>query len=322
MIKKIQISHKIIHAVKAGAGRTRGTEGTKRTEGIGRTGMDPGILECYLEAGRIASSVREQTIKTVEEGGRLLDTAEYAEELTRQMGGEAAFPCNISINEIASHYTPLKGDKKFVSGDLVKIDIGVHINGYIADTANTIEVDTNHNLILVRAAREALNAAINEIQEGVNTKYLGKVIENVIESHNCFPMTDLTGHSMGRYIIHSGVNIPNYGNASFGNILHAGDVVAVEPFTTLGHGRTRRGDVRIYSLVGSKGSKNLLHQKLFSLFNTLPFTTRWMDKPDELDKMMTKLHKYPVLIESGGCPVAQAEHTVIVEDKGCRVITT
>lgn len=126
---------------------------------------------------------------------------------------------------------------------------------------------------------------------------------------------------MERYIIHSGVNIPNYGSASFGNVLHAGDVVAVEPFTTLGRGMTRRGEVRIYSLVGNMDSKNLLYQKLLSQFNTLPFTTRWMDEPDELDKMMTKLHKYPVLIESGECPVAQAEHTVIVEDKGCRVIT-
>ena len=318
MIKLIPGSHKIIQAVKAGAGKTGETEGTG---GTGGTGMDPEILECYLEAGRIASSVREQTLNTVEEGGRLLDTAEYAEELTRQMGGKAAFPCNISINEIASHYTPLKGDRKFASKDLVKIDIGVHINGYIADTADTVEVDTNHNRTLIKAAREALNAAVNEIQEGVNTKYLGKVIENVIKSYNCFPMTDLTGHSMERYIIHSGVNIPNYDGASFGNVLHAGDVVAVEPFTTLGRGGTRRGEVRIYGLVGNKDSKNLLYQKLLSQFNTLPFTTRWMDKPDELDKMMTKLHKYPVLIESGGCPVAQAEHTIIVEDKGCRVIT-
>jgi len=283
--------------------------------------MDPEILEYYLEAGRIASSVRKQTLNIVEEGGRLLDTAEYAEELTRQMGGEAAFPCNISINEIASHYTPLKGDRKFASKDLVKIDIGVHINGYIADTADTIEVDTNDKLVLVEAAREALNAAINEIQEGVNTKYLGRVIENVIKSYNCIPMTDLTGHSMERYMIHSGVTIPNLGSASFGNVLHAGDVVAVEPFTTQGSGGTRRGEVRIYGLVGNKDSKNLLYQKLLSQFNTLPFTTRWMDEPDELDKMMTKLHKYPVLMESGEYPVAQAEHTVIVEDKGCTVIT-
>ncbi|MBC2697200.1 MAG: type II methionyl aminopeptidase [ANME-2 cluster archaeon] len=318
MIKQIPGSHKIIQAVKAGAGKTRETEGINRTGG---TGMDTEILEYYIEAGRIASSVRKQTLNTVEEGGRLLDTAEYAEELTRQMGGEAAFPCNISINEIASHYTPLKGDRKFASGDLVKIDIGVHINGYIADTANTIEVDTNHNRTLIKAAREALNAAVNEIQEGVNTKYLGKVIENVIKSYNCVPMTDLTGHSMERYIIHSGVNIPNYGSASYGNVLHAGDVVAVEPFTTLGRGGTRRGEVRIYSLVGNKDSKSLLYQKLLSHFNTLPFTRRLMDEPDKLDNMVLKLHKYPVLMESGGCPVAQAEHTVIVEDKGCRVIT-
>lgn len=310
MIKLDPESHKNIQAVKAEARRT------------GITGMDTEILECYLEAGRIASRVREQTLNTVEEGIRLLETAEYAEELIRQMGGEAAFPCNISINEIASHYTPLKGNRKFVYGDLVKIDIGVHINGFIADTADTIEVDTNNNVVLIEAAREALNAAVDEIREGVNTKYLGKIIENVIKSYNCFTMNDLTGHSLGRYMVHSGVTIPNYGNASFGNVLHAGEVVAVEPFTTMGRGRTRRGEARIYSLAaGKKDPKNLLYQRLLSQFNTLPFTTRWMDEPDELDKIMTKLNKYPVLIESGECPVAQAEHTVIVEDRGCRVIT-
>ena len=312
--------HKIIQAVKAGAKKARRSKEKQSTK-TRRTEMDPEVLEYYLEAGRIAARVRQHALNSVEEGERLLDTAEYAEELTRQLGGEAAFPCNISVNEIASHYTPLKGDRKFASGDLVKIDIGVHINGYIADTADSIEIDTDNHMILIEAAREALNAAIHEIQDGVNTKYLGKVIENVITSYNCLTMTDLTGHSMDRFIIHSGVNIPNYGSASYGNVLHAGDVVAVEPFTTTGCGTTRRGEASIYSLLGNKNSENLLYQKLLSQFNTLPFTTRWIDEPDDLDELMTKLRKYPVLIESGDCPVAQVEHTVIVGDTGCRVIT-
>jgi methionyl aminopeptidase len=282
--------------------------------------MNPDVIDSYLEAGRIAARVRDETAKTIEEGMRLIDIAEYAEDLTHKMGACVAFPCNISINEIASHYTPLHGTQKIAPHDLVKIDVGVHVNGYIADTATSIEVGTHHNHIIIQAAKEALDAAINEIRDGVNTKKLGVLIEKVIRSHDCNPVNNLTGHSIERYTIHSGINIPNHNN-TFGNILRAGDVIAIEPFTTQGSGQIKQEETRIYSLIHNNKSVDSLYQELGLKFNTLPFTTRWIGKSIELDKIRRFIRKYPVLTESDGYPVAQAEHTVIVQKYGCKVIT-
>lgn len=251
----------------------------------------------------------------------MLEVAEYAEELTCQMGGEAAFPCNISINEVASHYTPLLGKHKFEASDLVKIDIGVHVNGYIADTAATVELETQRYHTLIETAREALDSAIKEINAGVTTKHIGKVIEQIIRARGCHPVPALTGHSIGRYAIHNGLNIPNHGSAAHSNTLHTDDVIAIEPFTTKGSGHIKSGETRIVCLTNDKNSSNPIYQKVKSQFNTLPFTSRWMDYPDDLEKLGTSLRKYPVLIEKDGCAVAQAEHTIIVKEDGCEVIT-
>jgi methionyl aminopeptidase len=283
--------------------------------------MNSDIMDCYLQAGKIASEVKEETLKSVEEEVKLLETAEYAEDLILQKGGEPAFPCNISVNQIASHYTPLYGRSKFNTGDVVKIDIGVHIDGYIADTAATMEVGTDRNNILIKAANEALNAAISQTMHGVNTKHLGSIMGKIIKSYDCNPVKDLTGHSLDRFTIHSGINIPNYGGAPYGNTLYAGNVIAIEPFTTKGRGRITQGEARIFSLAQTKNLSNPLYQKLESRFKNLPFTSRWLTDHSEIEKTHLLLKKYPVLIESDGCPVAQAEHTVIVMEQGCKVIT-
>ncbi|MDF1558425.1 MAG: type II methionyl aminopeptidase [ANME-2 cluster archaeon] len=279
------------------------------------------MLADYREAGRIALKVKDEAIKTVEAGVGLLETAEYAEELTRQMGGEAAFPCNISINEIASHYTPLRGIRKFAVRDLVKIDVGVHVDGYIADTAATVEVETHYQSVLIEAAQKALDAAINEIRADVTTKHLGTVMEQTITANGCRPVPDLTGHGIGRYTIHNGMNIPNHGGAAYSNTIHVGDVIAVEPFTTKGSGQIKHGETRIVCLMHNKKTTHPIFQDVMSQFNTLPFTSRWMQNPDDLTKMRVFLRKYPMLIEKDGCPVAQAEHTIIVKEDGCEVIT-
>ncbi|MCL7412141.1 MAG: type II methionyl aminopeptidase [ANME-2 cluster archaeon] len=258
----------------------------------------------------------------MEIGLTLLEVAEYAEDLTRKMGGEAAFPCNISINEIASHYTPLKGKRTFAAGNLVKLDVGVHVNGYIADTAATIEVDTHINGTLIEAAKEALDGAIKETRAGVTTRHLGSVMEHIIRARGCRPIPDLTGHSIGRYAVHNGLNIPNHGHAGYSNTLEVGDVIAIEPFTTKGNGLVKHGKARIVSLVNnSMNRSDPVYRNIRAQFNTLPFTSRWMNDPDELKQAGTFLRKYPVLIEKDSYPVAQAEHTLIVTENGCEVIT-
>ena len=134
------------------------------------------IYECYLEAGKIAAKVRHEALPRIKEDIPLLEIAEYVEERIRELGAKPAFPCNISINEIASHYTPQDNLTAFRKGDVVKLDLGAHIEGYIADTAATVEVGTNDHHLLIHACDEALKNAIGYVKNGVETSHIGKII--------------------------------------------------------------------------------------------------------------------------------------------------
>jgi methionyl aminopeptidase len=138
------------------------------------------IYECYREAGKIAAKVRNETLPRIKEDISLFAIAEYVEERIQDLGAKPAFPCNISINEIASHYTPQDNLSVFRTGDVVKLDLGTHIEGYIADTAATVEVGTNDHLLLIHACDEALENAIRYMKNGVETSYIGKIIEDTI----------------------------------------------------------------------------------------------------------------------------------------------
>ena len=102
-------------------------------------------LKKYQIAGKIAKEVREEIKKTVKEGMPLIDICEKVENWIRAKGGKPAFPCNVSINEIAAHYTSPLNDQQIVPEKaIVKIDIGVHVDGYIADTATTINFNPEY----------------------------------------------------------------------------------------------------------------------------------------------------------------------------------
>src|SRR5574341_28965 len=133
------------------------------------------IIEKYRKAGKILSEVRAEAVKKVEIGVSLLSVAEFTENLIREKGGEPAFPVNISRNDEAAHSTPSYNDKAVFGKDMVKLDIGVHIDGYIADTAVTVDLSGNPEL--VKAAEKALADAIAFIHAGVNTSDIGGAIE-------------------------------------------------------------------------------------------------------------------------------------------------
>ncbi len=143
--------------------------------------MNDTIHEFYLEAGKIAAKVRTETVGKVKEGVPLLEIAQYAEDRIEDLGAKPAFPCNISINEIASHYTPEDNAPCFTKGDVAKIDIGVHIEGYIADTATTVEVGTMNHGRLIWACDDALEKAIAYIKDHTDTGTIGKIIEETIK---------------------------------------------------------------------------------------------------------------------------------------------
>ncbi len=278
--------------------------------------MNDTIHDYYLDAGKIAAKVREESIDKIKEGIPLLDIAQYVENRIEDLGGVPAFPCNISINEVASHYTPQDNVPCFKTGDVVKLDIGVHIEGYIADTATTLEVGTNNHLKLIKTCEEALEKAIASIKDGIQTNTIGRIIGETIEKNGFNPVKDLTGHSLERYRLHAGATIPNY-NSFFGNKIKKDMVFAIEPFATYGRGKIKDGEPYIFAI--NDRCKGEIAQEIRERFGPLPFTPRWI--PGITGKELKGAREYFELIEESGNIVAQSEHTVIVQEEGCEVIT-
>jgi methionyl aminopeptidase len=282
----------------------------------------------HREAGEILAQVRDEAAERLEVGMGYLEISEWAEDRIRELGGTPAFPVNVSVDEEAAHGAAGPDDDRTIGEEMVKLDIGVHIDGWLADTAVT--VDFSGNPELVDAAEEALDAALDVIEAGVETGDVGAAIEDVIDGYGYNPVVNLTGHGLGRWEQHVSPNIPNRA-VSQGTTLDAGDVVAIEPFATDGSGKVSEGQrEEIYSLereasVRDRQARQALEQ-ITSEFKTLPFATRWLDvsRPEmalRRLKMNDVVHGYPVLKEDDGCLVSQREHTIIVTEDGCEVTT-
>lgn len=294
------------------------------------------VLRKYRSAGKIASEVRAQARDIVSEGMPIIDICEKTEALIRKKGGKPAFPCNVSINQIAAHYTSPTGDTRTVpAGSVVKVDIGVHVDGYIADTAVTICFNPEYDN-LVSTAKDALQTGVKNIRAGMFTSRFGAMIQKVIESHGLKPVANLTGHQVGRYLIHVGRSLPNVSQLSTSRV-NAGEVYAIEPFVTLKNaaGKVEGGrEAYIFRFMKQRSLKNEDSKKLCDYivknFHTLPFTERWLQKvvpPSRYKSAFSELlsskalMSYPVFVEVSGKPVAQAEHTVLVTEDGCEVLT-
>ena len=286
------------------------------------------IHDKYRDAGRILSQVRQETRDMVKVGASLLEVADFVEQKTIELGGFPAFPCNISRNDEAAHATPKAGDEDVFGKDVVKIDLGVHVDGYIADSAFTVDL-SGENADLVKASEDALAAAIELIKDGTNTAQIGNAIEDTIEGYGFKPVMNLTGHGLAQYIAHNPPSIPNR-RIDHGVDLHEGDVIAIEPFATDGAGRIADGSwAEIYHVIAKKPVRLPAARKVLKeleQYKTLPFAKRWL-KVERLDFALNQLEKagivrsYPVLKEVAGGLVSQAEHTVIVTADGCEITT-
>jgi methionyl aminopeptidase len=300
------------------------------------SGLDKEALEKLRISGRILRETREQLKGVVRENMPIIDVCESAEDIIKKKGARPAFPCNVSINEVAAHYTSPPGDKKRIpEGALVKVDIGAHIDGYVTDTAFTACFNSEYSG-LVGAAERALAAAIDTIRPDVSTSILGRIIERTIKSRGFKPVSNLTGHQIGRYILHTGTSVPNVSQI-FSSKIRLGGVYAIEPFVTLPNavGKVENGgEITIFRLVKSRSLKSQYAKKLLRYidenFRTLPFAERWLKDvvPEEhhaeaFRELLTSksLTGYPIFVEASKKVVAQAEHTVLVIEDGCIVLT-
>jgi len=299
--------------------------------------VDDRVYEKYIRAGKIAASARNYSADLIKPGISFLEVANKIEAKITKEGAGLAFPVNISVNELAAHYSPRHDDKLiFKKGDVVKIDVGTHIDGYIADTAITVEVDTNRYSDMIKASSDALDVAIDMIQDDVEISLIGKKIQETIESYGYKPINNLTGHSLEQYSLHSGISIPNVSDMFNKSKAEEGSVFAIEPFATNGVGRVVSGrGSNIYlckkslrSHLARDNRSRIYFNKIKSQFKTLPFAQRWCEKSfnnsDVILRRLTflgLLNHYPQLVEAGDGIVTQKEHTVIIREDGCEVTT-
>jgi methionyl aminopeptidase len=294
-------------------------------------------FECYQLAGKIAAEEREKARKKYHVGSTLTQICDTIESGIKRDGAQPAFPVNVSLNELAAHYTAEPNDEITVKeSDVLKIDIGVHVQGYIADTAVTVTYDPKYEA-LVKSAETALSEAVRITRINTKASEIGKLIENTILKLGFKPIQNLSGHSLEQYTIHAGKSIPNIWTIGSSFNLSSGNAYAIEPFVTLKEGRgiVREGKTRnIFSIISRKPSKdkdidNFL-ELIWNRFKTLPFALRWLIDQYEEDRARQMLdflerrrniHTYPTLLEGNSKIVAQAEHTIMLQDGFSQVIT-
>jgi methionyl aminopeptidase len=286
--------------------------------------------EKIIKAGKIASEVKKFAKSLIKPKMPLLDIAEKIESKIIDLGGKPAFPVNLSINNIAAHYTPSYDDKTLARG-LLKVDLGVHVDGWIADTAFSIDIENSQeNKKLIQASEEALKAAEKIMKEGIHLNKIGGIIEKTIKAKGFSPIINLSGHEITQYELHAGATVPNIDD-SRASILTPG-LYAVEPFATNGSGKVHDGKPsEIYMLQSSQTPRNPGARKLLDFilkeYKTLPFCSRWIVK-----KLGTKslfdlkilesnknLHHFAQLTETDNSKVSQAENTILV---GKEIIVT
>ncbi len=284
------------------------------------------MIKNYKKAGKIAAEVLAYGKDLIKKDRLVLDVANQIEAKIFELNAKPAFPVQLSMNEIAAHYCPEDNDNSVFSDQLVSLDVGVHIDGCIGDTACTVDL-SGKNSDLVKAAEEALKAAIEVVKVGVELKDIGKSIETAITNYGFNPVKNLSGHGLDLYNIHSKPSIPNF-NTKDSTKLEKRKVIAIEPFATNGIGLIgEKGDASVFSLIGKKSVRigfvrDILKQ--IESYNGLPFTTRWLTKKfsegqvryalNQL-KLLEILREHPPLVEKENGLVSQAEHSLLIDDE-------
>jgi len=296
--------------------------------------MDKQELGDYKKAGKISVEIKKYAREIIKPDMLLLEIAEKIHKKIEDLGAIPAFPVNLSIDDIAAHYHPILNDET-KAGGLLKIDIGIQINGFIADTAFSIDLtpDKKHKE-LIKASEEALENALKKLEKNpdLTLSEIGKTIQETIENKKFSPIINLSGHGLEKYEIHSSPTIPNYANGN-NQTLESG-AYAIEPFATTGQGKVYEGpSSNIFALINQKNTRNPTARKILDYviekYKTLPFSLREMqEKFGAMSglaiKQMTQeglLHEFPQLIEKSHEPVSQAEHTLIKTREGIIVTT-
>jgi methionyl aminopeptidase len=296
--------------------------------------VDPHALESFRKAGRIAAECREWARERIRPGVEVRAVLEGVEDLIRERGAAPGFPAQSSRNHVAAHYCSPPGDPlRYEEGDCVKVDIGVHVDGYVADTATSVDLSNDRRWTpLIQASSDALAAAIATVEDGVPVGEIGAAIERTILAAGFNPVRNLTGHGLGRWKVHTPPQIPNHADRA-GSRLAEGMVFAIEPFACTGRGYiSERGKAEVFMMVRppfkAKGLDRAVLKEIES-WRGLPIARRYFNHlpveavEDTIARLARQgsLMRYPPLVEEEGVMVAQSEHSLFLGPEGVEVLT-
>jgi methionyl aminopeptidase len=296
--------------------------------------VDSEGLEKLRRAGRIASECREWARENIRPGVQVRHILETVEHMIRERGAEPAFPTQSSRNFVAAHYCSAPEDPMtYEVGDCVKVDVGVHVDGYIGDTACSVDLSEDGTWqSLVDASANALAAAIATVGDGVAVRDVGAAIERTIVSAGFEPIRNLTGHGLARWKVHTSPQIPNYPEGGTGRFKE-GMVFAIEPFASTGRGYIQeRGRAEVFMMQRPPRKAKGLDREVLAAIQSwrgLPIARRYFRDfdPEVVEATLSKLTRqgslmrYPPLVEEEGVMTTQCEHSMYLGPDGVEVLT-
>lgn len=292
-------------------------------------------LDKLRKSGRISAIALDHGRRMIAPGARLEDIQQAVEAKIRELGGSPAFPAQMSRNHIAAHYCSPPGDPTTIqAGDIVKLDCGTHVDGYVTDNATTVDLRDGEGSLLCSASKMALENAIAVMGPGASLTEVGRQVETTIESLGFKPVRNLCGHGVARYTIHCAPSVPNYADGKAGR-LKANMTIACEPFASDGKGMIDvDGKAEVFMLRRDVRQKDNLPgdlQRAMESSEGLPFArrdlTRWLGSLQKAEEGLKLLHRrdlideYPPLCEKSGVRIAQFEHTIFIHESGAEVMT-
>jgi|TARA_B100001971_G_C18163235_1_gene522661 methionyl aminopeptidase len=294
--------------------------------------MEQEAIDKFKEAGKISAQALEYGRGLIKKDVLLLEVVDKVEAKIFELGAKPAFPAQISMNHIAAHYCPNIDDKTVFSDQVVSLDVGAHVDGFIGDNAVTVDLSGEHENLL-NASKEALEEALKFIKIGVATGEIGRVIHKTISDKGFSPVRNLSGHGLGRYVQHDKPSIPNFDTGDKTKI-EKGMVFAVEPFASTGSGIVQdSGEASVYMMLNKKPVRSLITRQVLKeieSYEEMPFCRRWLVKKfgakanfglRELQQL-DMIKAYPPLVDSNKGLVSQAEHSVLIDDEGQVVVLT
>jgi methionyl aminopeptidase len=295
--------------------------------------MNEQDLKDFKKAGIIAAKARDYGKLLIKEGEEIVQILDKIDEKIISLGGGIAFPSQISINQIAAHQCDTYEDKNIIkSEDVLKIDVGAHVNGFIGDTATTVNLSGEYKE-LMNASEKALNNALKEVKPEMPVGLIGKKIQETITDLGFKPIKNLSGHGLGQYQIHQKPTIPNI-FLEESQKLKVGMTIAIEPFSTNGAGSIQEGgQATVFSHIDNKPVRSPITREIFKKIQTykgLPFTSRWLTKEFGVGKTRLALNElikvgnvygHAPLVEIKKGLVSQHEHSMIVTEKGKEITT-